>query len=40
MKRMGHKTDDMLRKVYQHTIRDKEDHFAELIDTQMASLFQ
>ena len=40
MKRMGHKTDDMLRKVYQHTMRDKEDHFADLIDAQMNSIFQ
>ncbi len=40
MKRMGHKTDDMLKKVYQHTIRDKEDHFSEIIDAQMNSLFQ
>lgn len=40
MKRMGHKTDDMLRKVYQHTIRDKEDRFSEIIDAQMNSLLQ
>lgn len=40
MKRMGHKTDDMLRKVYQHTMRDKEIQFAEVIDSKMESLLQ
>ena len=40
MKRMGHKTDDMLKKVYQHTMRDKEDSFADLIDKQMESLYK
>lgn len=37
MKRMGHKTDNMLKTVYQHIIRDKEDSFAALIDTHMSS---
>ena len=38
MKRMGHKTDNMLKNVYQHTIRDKEDTFANLIDNRMNEL--
>ena len=38
MKRMGHKTDNMLKNVYQHTIRDKEDTFATLIDDHMTEL--
>lgn len=40
MKRMGHKTNDMLRRVYQHTMRDKEDAYANIIDAQMISLFE
>lgn len=39
MKRMGHKTDNMLKNVYQHTIREKEDTFATLIDDHMTELF-
>lgn len=39
MRRMGHKTDNMLKNVYQHTIRDKEDTFANLIDSHMTELF-
>lgn len=35
MQRMGHKTDNMLKTVYQHTIRDQEDVFAKLIDEHM-----
>ena len=38
MKRMGHKTDNMLRTVYQHTISDKEDLFADAIDAHMSEL--
>ena len=38
MKRMGHKTDNMLKTVYQHTMRDKEDAFADLIDERMEKL--
>lgn len=38
MKRMGHKTDNMLKTVYQHTIRDKEDAFSDLIDARMSNL--
>lgn len=40
MKRMGHKTDNMLKTVYQHAMRDKEDQFSALIDTRMESLFR
>lgn len=39
MKRMGHKTDYMLKNVYLHTMRDKEDAFANIIDQHMAMLF-
>ncbi len=39
MKRMGHKTDNMLKNVYQHTIRDKEDEFSDRIDTKMEELY-
>ena len=38
MKRMGHKTDNMLKTVYQHTIKDKEDLFAKKIDEHMEVL--
>lgn len=38
MKRMGHKTDNMLKTVYQHTMREKEDAFADLIDEHMSQL--
>jgi len=39
MKRMGHKTDNMLKTVYQHTMADKEDSFSNIIDSRMESLF-
>lgn len=39
IQRMGHKTDNMLKNVYQHTMRDKEDEFADLIDNKMSSLY-
>lgn len=39
MKRMGHKTDNMLKTVYQHTMADKEDSFSNIIDSHMESLF-
>lgn len=38
MQRMGHKTDNMLKTVYQHTMRDKEDQFANIIDQHMSTL--
>ena len=31
-RRMGHKTDNMLKNVYLHTMRSKEDHYADMID--------
>lgn len=40
MRRMGHKTDNMLKNVYQHIMRDKEDHFSKLIDAQMETLYR
>lgn len=39
MKRMGHKTDNMLKTVYQHTMADKEENFSNIIDSHMESLF-
>lgn len=39
MKRMGHKTDNMLKTVYQHAMADKEDSFSDIIDSHMESLF-
>ena len=40
MRRMGHATDNMLKTVYQHTMRDKEDQFADVIDEHMEELFK
>lgn len=39
MKRMGHKTDNMLKTVYQHTMIDKEDEFSNKIDEQMRRIY-
>ena len=39
MRRMGHKTDNMLKNVYQHTMRDKEDEFGDVIDSKMEKLY-
>ena len=39
MQRMGHKTDNMLKTVYQHTQRAKEDEFSDLIDEKMRELY-
>ena len=39
MKRMGHKTDNMLKNVYLHTMKDKEDEFADLIDSRMEDIY-
>lgn len=38
-KRVGHKTENMLQNVYQHTLRDKEDEFGDLIDEHMEKLY-
>ena len=38
MRRMGHKTDNMLKTTYEHAMRDKEDAFADIIDSHMSSL--
>ena len=37
-KRMGHKTDYMLRRVYLHTIEEQEHYYADIIDAKMSSL--
>lgn len=39
MQRMGHTTDNMLKTVYQHTMKDKEDEFSDLIDDKMRKIF-
>lgn len=40
MKRMGHKTENMLQNVYQHTISDVADEFDDLIDEKMRKLYE
>ena len=40
MKRMGHKTDNMLKNVYQHTMQEKEDAFSDKIDAKMRDIFK
>lgn len=40
MRRMGHKTDHMLKSVYQHIMEDKEDSFADIIDLHMLELYE
>ena len=39
MKRMGHKTDNMLKNVYLHTMKNKEDEFSDLIDSRMEAIY-
>ncbi len=39
IKRLGHKTDNMLKTTYRHTMLDKEDKFSDQIDAQMESIF-
>ncbi len=39
MQRMGHKTDNMLKTVYQHVMRDKEDQFADQINEKMEEMY-
>lgn len=39
MRRMGHKTDNMLKTVYQHIIREKDDEFGDVIDKKMEQLY-
>lgn len=39
IKRLGHKTDNMLKTTYRHTLQKKEDPFADQINQQMESLF-
>ena len=40
MQRMGHKTDNMLKNVYQHVMRDKEDQFSDLINDRMEEMYK
>lgn len=39
IKRLGHKTDNMLKTTYRHTLRNKEEPFADAINKQMESIF-
>lgn len=39
-KRMGHKTDNMLKNVYLHTLKSKEDEYADLIDETYNNILQ
>lgn len=39
VKRLGHKTDHMLKTTYRHTLRKKEDEFAKAINEHMAMIF-
>ena len=39
MHRMGHKTDNMLKTVYQHIMRDKEDQFSDQINERMEEMY-
>lgn len=39
MKRMGHATENMLKTTYQHTLKSKEEEYADLIDTHMEALY-
>ena len=39
MKRMGHATENMLKTTYQHTMKSKEEEYADLVDTHMKALY-
>ena len=39
MKRMGHATNNMLKTTYQHTIKEKEQQFDTLIDSEFKKMF-
>lgn len=39
MKRMGHATENMLKTTYQHTMKSKEEEYADLVDTHMEDLY-
>lgn len=39
MKRMGHATENMLKTTYQHTMKNKEEEYADLVDTHMEALY-
>lgn len=38
--RMGHSTDNMLKTVYQHTMREKEDEYADKINQHYQTLMK
>lgn len=40
IKRFGHKTDNMLKTVYQHTMKEREDYFSDVIDEKMQDLYK
>lgn len=39
MKRMGHATENMLKTTYQHTMKNKEKEYADLVDAHMEALY-
>ncbi len=39
MKRMGHATENMLKTTYQHTMKSKEEEYADLVDAHMETLY-
>lgn len=39
MKRMGHATENMLKTTYQHTMKNKEEEYADLVDAHMETLY-
>lgn len=39
MKRMGHATENMLKTTYQHTLKSKEEEYADMVDTHMEALY-
>lgn len=39
MKRMGHATENMLKTTYQHTLKSKEEEYADMVDAHMEALY-
>lgn len=40
MTRMGHKSDNMLKLIYEHAMRDKQEYFSSVIDDHMSQIFK
>ncbi|MDD3394861.1 MAG: site-specific integrase, partial [Anaerotignum sp.] len=39
LKRMGHATDNMLKRVYQHTMKEKDNEINDTIDNYLGAVF-